>query len=103
MNHLGPKPCALPNASTGSLRGAINCVRNPKGLKVVVLVPHSDVPCRRRPLTGKIVCERGRDDTSKVVCYEVRYVAMRYAHQYGIDYENFTAPPPFSSSSNDAS
>src|ERR1019366_2791310 len=61
-------------------------------LKVFVLVPRSDVPQGQRPLKGKLVCKRKRDDSGKVIRYKVRYVAKGYAQQYGIDYDKTTAP-----------
>jgi hypothetical protein len=61
-------------------------------LKVFVLVPRSEVPRGQRPLKGKLVCKRKRDDTGRVVRYKVRYVAKGYAQRYGIDYEKTTAP-----------
>ena len=61
-------------------------------LKVFVLVPRTEVPRGQRPLKGKLVCKRKRDDSGKVVRYKVRYVAKGYAQQYGIDYDKTTAP-----------
>ena len=61
-------------------------------LKVFVLVPRTDVPHGQRPLKGKLVCKRKRDDTGKVVRYKVRYVAKGFAQRYGIDYDKTTAP-----------
>jgi transposase InsO family protein len=61
-------------------------------LKVFVLVPRSEVPRGHRPLQGKLVCKRKRDDTGKIVRYKVRYVAKGFAQRYGIDYDKTTAP-----------
>ena len=61
-------------------------------LKVFVLVPRSDLPRGQRPLRGKLVCKRKRDDTGRVVRYKVRYVAKGFAQRYGIDYDKTTAP-----------
>jgi hypothetical protein len=48
-------------------------------LKVFVLVPQSEVPAGQRPLWGKLVCKHKCDDTGKVVCYKVCYVAKGFA------------------------
>src|SRR6266702_596646 len=61
-------------------------------LKVFVLVPRSEVPRGQRPLKGKLVCKRKRDDAGNVVRYKVRYVAKGYAQRYGVDYDKTTAP-----------
>ena len=74
------------------IAGGRDEVRSLKELKVFVLVPRSEVPRGVRPLKGKLVCKRKRDDTGKVVRYKVRYVAKGYAQQYGINYDKTTAP-----------
>jgi hypothetical protein len=74
------------------IAGGHDEVRSLQDLKVFVLVPRSEVPCGARPLKGKLVCKRKRDDTGKVVRYKVRYVAKGYAQQYGINYDKTTAP-----------
>jgi len=61
-------------------------------LNVFVLVPRSTMPPGTRPLRGKLVCKRKRDDSGKVVRYKVRYVAKGYAQRWGIDYDKTTAP-----------
>jgi hypothetical protein len=67
-------------------------IRSLRDLKVFVLVSHSDVPTGQRPLRGKLVCKRKRDDSGKVVRYKVRYVAKGFAQRFGIDYDKTTAP-----------
>ena len=74
------------------IAGGHDEVRSLQELKVFVLVPRSEVPRGMRPLKGKLVCKRKRDDTGKVVHYKVRYVAKGYAQQYGINYDKTTAP-----------
>ena len=61
-------------------------------MKVFVLVPRSELPHGHRPLKGKLVCKRKRDDTGKIVRYKVRYVAKGFAQRYGVDYDKTTAP-----------
>ena len=61
-------------------------------LKVFILVPKSDIPSGQRPLKGKLVCKRKRDDLGNIVRYKVRYIAKGFAQQYGIDYDKTTAP-----------
>ena len=74
------------------IAGAREELRNLADLQVFVLVPRSDVPRGRRPLKGKLVCKRKRDDTGKIIRYKVHYVAKGYAQQYGLDYDKMTAP-----------
>jgi len=50
------------------------------------------LPKGKRPLRGKLVCKRKRDDTGKIVRYKVRYVAKGFAQRQGIDYDKTTAP-----------
>jgi hypothetical protein len=57
-----------------------------------VLVPQSDVPRGQRPLKGKLVCKRKRDDAGNVSRYKVCYVAKGFAQRYLIDYDKTTAP-----------
>ena len=61
-------------------------------LQVFVLVPRSTVPRDQHPLKGKLVCKRKRDETGKVVCYKVRYMAKGFAQRYSINYDKTTAP-----------
>jgi transposase InsO family protein len=74
------------------ISGARDELKSLEDLKVFVLVPRSDVPRHQRPLTGKLVCKRKRDDSGNITRYKVRYVARGYAQQYGIDYDKTTAP-----------
>ena len=66
-------------------------LRNLADLQVFVPIPHSDTPCGRRLLKGKLVCKRKWDDAGHVVRYKVCYVAKGYAQQYGVDYDKTTA------------
>jgi hypothetical protein len=61
-------------------------------LNVFVLVPHSEIPPGQRPLKGKLVCKRKRDDAGNIVRYKVCNVAKGYAQRHGIDYDKTTAP-----------
>jgi hypothetical protein len=61
-------------------------------LNVFVLVPRSEVPRGQRPLKGKLVCKRKRDDQGNIVRYKVRYVAKGFAQRYGVDYNETTSP-----------
>jgi hypothetical protein len=72
--------------------GAREELQSLKDMQVFILVPHSSVPQGRRPMRGKLVCKRKRDDSGKITCYKVRYVAKGYAQQYGLDYDKTTAP-----------
>ena len=74
------------------IAGARDEIRSLEDLKVFVLVPRSDMPRGQRPLKGKLVCKRKRDDAGNVVRYKVRYVAKGYTQRYGIDYDKTTAP-----------
>jgi hypothetical protein len=74
------------------IAGGHDEVHSLEALKVFILVPRSEVPCSTRPLKGKLVCKKKRDDTGKVVRYKVQYVAKGYAQQYGINYDKTTAP-----------
>ena len=76
------------------IAGAREELRNLADLQVFVLIPCSDVPQGRRPLKGKLVCKRKRDDAGNVVRYKVHYIAKGYAQQYGVDYDKTTAPTP---------
>ena len=61
-------------------------------LKVFVLVPRSSIPHGQRPLKGKLVCKRKRDDAGNITRYKVRYVAKGFAQIFGVDYDKTTAP-----------
>jgi hypothetical protein len=74
------------------IAGARDEIRSLENLRVFALVPRSDLPKGKRPLKGKLVCKRKRDDTGKVVRYKVRYVAKGFAQRAGIDYDKTTAP-----------
>ncbi len=60
------------------IAGGCDELKSLEDLKVFILVPQSEVPCGHRPLKGKLVCKRKRDDTGKVVRYKVHYVAKGY-------------------------
>ena len=74
------------------IAGARDELRSLADMKVFILVPRSELPSGKRPLKGKLVCRRKRDDTGNVTRYKVRYVAKGYAQQYSIDYDKTTAP-----------
>ena len=74
------------------IAGARDELKSLADLKVFVLVPRTDLPRGQRPLQGKLVCKRKRDETGKIVRYKVRYVAKGFAQRYGIDYDKTTAP-----------
>jgi len=74
------------------IAGVHDELKSLEDLKVFVLVPRSEVPRGQRPLKGKLVCKRKRDDKGNVVRYKVRYVAKGYAQRYGIDYDKTTTP-----------
>jgi hypothetical protein len=74
------------------IAGGRDELKSLKDLKVFVLVPRSDVPPGQRPLKGKLVCKRKRDEQGKITRYKVRYVAKGYAQRYGVDYDKTTAP-----------
>jgi hypothetical protein len=74
------------------IAGGRDELKSLEDLKVFVLVPRSEMPRGQRPLKGKLVCKRKRDDLGNVVRYKVRYVAKGYAQHYGIDYDKTTAP-----------
>ena len=72
--------------------GARDELKSLTDLKVFVLVPRTDIPHGQRPLKGKLVCKRKRDDEGNISRYKVRYVAKGFAQCYLIDYEKTTAP-----------
>ena len=72
--------------------GARDELRSLKDLQVFVLVPRSDIPRGQRPLKGKLVCKRKRDDAGNISRYKVRYVVKGFAQRYQIDYDKTTAP-----------
>jgi hypothetical protein len=74
------------------IAGARDEIRSLADLNVFVLVPRSAMPRGQRPLKGKLVCKRKRDDAGNVVRYKVRYVAKGYTQRYGVDYDKTTAP-----------
>jgi transposase InsO family protein len=74
------------------IAGAREEIQSLKDLQVYVLVPRSSIPTGRRPMRGKLVCKRKRDDSGTIKRYKVRYVAKGYAQQYGVDYDKTTAP-----------
>jgi hypothetical protein len=68
------------------IAGGCNELKSLADLQVFVLVPRSKIPRGQRPLKGKLVCKRKRDDTGRIVRYKVRYVAKGYAQRYGVDF-----------------
>ena len=74
------------------IAGGRDEIKSLQDLQVFVLVPRSEVPRGQRPLKGKLVCKRKRDETGKIVRYKVRYMAKGFAQRYGIDYDKTTAP-----------
>jgi hypothetical protein len=72
--------------------GAREELRSLEDLQVFVLVPRSSLPKGRRPLKGKLVCKRKRDDTGKITRYKVHYVAKGFAQIPGINFDKTTAP-----------
>ena len=74
------------------IAGGCDELKSLKDLNVFVLVPRSEVPRGQKPLKGKLVCKRKRDDAGNIVRYKVRYVAKGYAQRYGVDYDKTTAP-----------
>ncbi len=63
-----------------------------KDLQVFVLVPRSSMPKRQCPLKGKLVCKWKWDDTGKVMCYKVQYVAKGFAQIPRLNYNKTMAP-----------
>ncbi len=74
------------------IAGARDELRSLADLQVFALVPRESIPRNRRPLNGKLVCKRKRDDAGHVVRYKVRYVAKGFTQRYGVDYQQTTAP-----------
>ena len=74
------------------IAGACDELRSLVDLRIFVLVPRSELPKGKRPLRGKLVCKCKHDDTGKIVCYKVCYVAKGFAQRQGIDYDKTTAP-----------
>ena len=72
--------------------GACEELKSLTDLKVFVLVPRSTLPHGQRPLKGKLVCKRKRDDEGNISRYKVRYVAKGFAQRYLVDYEKTMAP-----------
>jgi transposase InsO family protein len=72
--------------------GARDELKSLKDLTVFVLVPRAEIPKGQRPLKGKLVCKRKRDDVGNISRYKVRYVAKGFAQRYLIDYDKTTAP-----------
>ncbi len=61
-------------------------------LNIFVLIPRSAMPPGTCPLCGKLICKQKHNDSGKVMCYKVHYVAKGYAQCWGIDYDKTTAP-----------
>ena len=74
------------------IAGAREELKSLEDLNVFVLVPRSELPPGQRPLKGKLVCKRKRDDAGNISRYKVRYVAKGFAQRYLVDYEKTTAP-----------
>ena len=74
------------------IAGAREELKSLQDLQVFVLVPRSSLPPGRRPMRGKLVCKRKRDDAGQIIRYKVQYVAKGYAQIFGIDYDKTTAP-----------
>ena len=74
------------------IAGTCEELQSLEDLQVFVLVPRMSVPKGRRPLKGKLVCKRKRDDAGKVIRYKARYVAKGFAQIPGLDYDKTTAP-----------
>ena len=74
------------------IAGARDELKSLEDLHVFILVPRTALPRGQRPLKGKLVCKRKRDDTGQVVRYKVWYVAKGFAQRYGVDYDKTTAP-----------
>ena len=74
------------------IAGAREEIQSLEDLNVFVLVPRSELPPGQRPLKGKLVCKRKRDDAGNISRYKVRYVAKGFAQRYLVDYEKTTAP-----------
>jgi len=72
--------------------GAREELKSLADLNVFALVPRSDLPRGHRPLKGKLVCKRKRDDAGNIARYKVRYIAKGFTQRYLIDYEKTTAP-----------
>ena len=77
------------------ITGGHDELKSLQDLQVFVLVPCSEVPCGQWPLKGKLVCKCKHNETGKIVCYKVCYVAKGFAQCYGIDYDKTTAPTVF--------
>lgn len=74
------------------IAGARDELKSLADLNVFVLVPRSELPRGQRPLKGKLVCKRKRDDAGNIARYKVRYVAKGFAQRYLVDYDKTTAP-----------
>jgi len=74
------------------ITGACDKLCSLADLQVFTLIPHSDVPCSRRPLKGKLICKCKQDDAGNVIHYKVHYVVKGYTQCYGVDYDKTTAP-----------
>ena len=74
------------------IAGACDELKSLADLQVFVLIPRSEIPCGRRPLKGKLVCKRKRDDAGNIVRYKVRYVAKGFTQRFGVDYDKTTSP-----------
>ena len=74
------------------IAGGCKELKSLQDLQVFVLVLCSEVPHGQQPLQSKLVCKRKHNETGKIVCYKVRYVAKGFAQRYCIDYDKTTAP-----------
>jgi hypothetical protein len=74
------------------IAGARDELKSLEDLNVFVLVPRSELPRNQRPLKGKLVCKRKRDNLGNISRYKVRYVAKGFAQRYLVDYTKTTAP-----------
>ena len=74
------------------IAGGRDKLKNLAELKVFALVPRLEVPSGQRPLKGKLVCKRKRDDNGSITRYKVRYIAKGFVQKYGIDYDKTMAP-----------
>ena len=74
------------------IAGGRDELKSLKDLKVFALIPRSEVSAGQRPLKGKLVCKRKRDEDGNVIRYKVQFVAKGFAQRYGADYGKTNAP-----------